>query len=464
MAPSGWPLSYNSTTATQGGLTYGFVPSPNGRGTFDILESCVVTIILCSWSVLFLNVPDETEGYLQRFRTQAWWMLFTIFFPEMLTGIAAEQWRSASQSVEDFAKLEKQWANAPSATLSPKELSAIKHSLERFQASPWTMRHAFFADMGGILLNCPDLPAFPVDSHQLVYLVENGHLEYPDIQSRTIWDKNKANTCARALTLIQIVWFLVQSIGRWAQHLKLSTLDLSTIAFIFCTTNTFFFFRHKPRDVETALVLQCETSLAQIQEKAGDRSRKPYRQTPLDFVKPSTNRNSLIAPFWFAIRICFDWRKEQDLPVRTFGNSKTTPPRGINVVDMVYGTIFVVAYFGIHLVGWDFVFPSRTEQILWRASTLMLLSLAVFYFFLVATGIVLASYIARSIFKNNEATTPLEVASLLPRWLAVIIHLPFIAVYCLARSYIIVEGFVNLRALPVTVFASVDWLNYVPHI
>ena len=131
---------------------------------------------------------------------------------------------------------------------------------------------------------------------------------------------------------------------------------------------------------------------------------------------------------------------------------------------MVYGNIFVVAYFGIHLLGWNFVFPSRTEQILWRASTLTLLGLVVFYLFAVVAGIVMARYIARSIFKNTEATTPLEVASLLPRWLAVILHLPFIAVYCIARSYIIVEGFVNLRALPVTVFMRVHWSYYIPHI
>lgn len=103
-----------------------------------------------------------------------------------------------------------------------------------------------------------------VDGHQLVYPVENSHLEYPDISSRTIWDRNKANTCARALTLIQIVWFLIQSIGRWAQHLKLSTFELSTIAFIICTINTFFFFRHKPRDEETAATSMVQRPLSTV--------------------------------------------------------------------------------------------------------------------------------------------------------------------------------------------------------
>ena len=215
MAPFGWQLLYNSTTQTQGVLIHGFVPSPEGRGTIEVLESCLVTIVLCSWSVLFLNVPAEKDSRFTRFRAQAWWMLFTILFPEMLTGIAAEQWRSASQSVEDFAELEKQWENTSPATSPPKEFLAAKHNLARFQVSPWTMRHAFFADMGGILLSFPDHSVFPVDGHQLVYLVKNGHLDYPEIRSKTIWDKNKANICARVLTLMQILWFVVESIGRW---------------------------------------------------------------------------------------------------------------------------------------------------------------------------------------------------------------------------------------------------------
>ncbi|KAL9636829.1 MAG: hypothetical protein Q9164_002577 [Protoblastenia rupestris] len=382
----------------------------------------------------------------------------------MLTGIAAEQWRSASQSVEDFARLEREWDAALSTPRSPKDILRAKSNLERFKSSPWTMRQAFFADMGGILLDCPDSSQFPVDGHQLVYLVENDHMEYPDVKSRTIWDRNKADTFTRALTLIQIVWFLFQSIGRWAQHLALSTFELSSLAFIFSTINTTFFFWHKPRDVATPVVLPCRTTVADIQRKAHDRARQSYLRTPLDFVKPPISRTSLIAPFWFGIRVCFDWREESDeLPTKTFGNIRTTPPRGIKVSDIVYGSIYTLAYFGIHLAGWNFVFPSRTEQMLWRISSLVLLGLSIFYLSAVAFGTVMASRLARWLFKNNEATTILGIASLMPRWLAVTIHSPIFVIYGIARGYIIVEGFVSLRILPVTVFSSVKWSNFVPH-
>lgn len=454
----------NSTPTAAPLLSQGWIPQPNGRGTLDILQSCLATIILCTWSVLFLNVPPENEGPWEMVKAKARWMLFTILFPEVLTGVAAEQWRSACQAVEDFARIEKEWEAALDSVSSSKETPRITNNLARLRRSPWTMRHAFFADMGGFHLKCPEFPAFPVNSHQLVYLVEHNHIEYPEIKAKAIWDRNKADTLSRTLTLVQIIWFLIQAIGRWVQHFALSTFELSCLAFIFCTINTFFFFRHKPRDVETPSVLACSTTIAKILAEAGDRP-KPYTHTPLDFVKPPVSRTSLLAPFWFGVRVCFDWGKPAgELPIRAFGNSTTTPPRGIKVADIAFGNIFTLGYFGIHLAGWDFTFPTKGEKILWRVSSLTLLGLLIFYLFAVAFGTVMASRLARGLFNNHDETTILGVANLLPRWVAVTIHSPVFVIYGLARGYIIVEGFCALRALPMSAFASVNWSNFVPHL
>ena len=444
-------------------LAHGWEPQPNGRGTIDILGSSLITISLCSWSVLFLNVPLEREGHFDFFTHKLRWMLFTIFFPEMMTGVAAEQWRSACQSVEDFSQLSKQWELALKVPQAPSIFSRMKQNVSRLKGSPWTMRHAFFADMGGLHLVCPDFTSFPIDAQQLVYLVEKNHLEYPDVKVKMIWDKNKADGFARALTLVQITWFFIQCVGRFGQHLAISTLELSTLAFIFCTMNTLFFWRHKPLDVDTPIFLPCVTTMEDILSKAGDQSRKRYDQTPLDFVKPAMVKKSLIAPFWLAMSICLDWRERGSLPVKTFGNSTTTPPRGLKTADVVYGVIYTTSYFGIHLAGWNFTFSSPTEQRLWRIASLTALALAVFYLLAVAVGTAYAGRVAKSLFNNYEVENIIGLAKLLPRWQAVLMHGPVIVAYGLARAYIIVEGFASLRALPVSAYASVNWSNYVPH-
>jgi hypothetical protein len=69
-----------------------------------------------------------------------------------------------------------------------------------FQAAgyeQWTITHAFFADMGGILLQTPGYPEFPIDAEQLFYLIEKGYIDYPDIHKADIDDKNKSDGLAR---------------------------------------------------------------------------------------------------------------------------------------------------------------------------------------------------------------------------------------------------------------------------
>jgi hypothetical protein len=38
------------------------------------------------------------------------------------------------------------------------------------------------------------------------------------------------------------------------------------------------------------------------------------------------------------------------------------------------------------------------------------------------------------------------------------------ALYCIARAYIMIEGFVVLRSLPNSTYDSVDWTVFLPHV
>lgn len=97
----------HGTNATEP-LIRGWVPSPDGRGTPDILVACLATVFLCTYSVLFLNIkPHKTRTAVVLYKAK--WVFFTVFFPEVTVAIAAEQWRAARESVADFEKLRKQW-------------------------------------------------------------------------------------------------------------------------------------------------------------------------------------------------------------------------------------------------------------------------------------------------------------------------------------------------------------------
>ena len=418
-------------------LTAGWVSQPNARGTLDIVQSCVLTIFLCSWSVLCLNIPERHDNRWNFLRVKINWMTFTIFFPEVVVAFAAEQWESACQSVTDF---------------------------KRIGYQQWSMRHAFFADMGGFHLQAPDFPPFPVDSQQLLYLVDQKHIDFPEVDQHTIRDKNKADGFARAVTLLQMAWFTVQCIARAIQRLPLSTFELSTLAFIFCSLNMFFFWLHKPIDVETPIFLRTTTSVADILIHAGDQARKPYSVTPLDFIRPPERRTSIIALCKFGLGVLFGFDVEpRSRPVRAFVNSRTTPSRGITVNEMLYGVLIELIYFGIHLAGWNFLFPTRIERLLWRVASLQLLGVLVFYLVIITIGTYYHAAIARVLF-DKEVTSLLSVAYCSPRWLLLLAYYPVIAAYAVPRTYILLEGFINLRALPVGVYVNIDWSNFVPHL
>jgi hypothetical protein len=67
-------------------------------------------------------------------------------------------------------------------------------------------------------------------------------------------------------------------------------------------------------------------------------------------------------------------------------------------------------------------------------------------------------------FLDKEVSTPLEVAENLPKWAQRVIHIPVVGVYVLARAYILLEGLVSLRALPLDSYVDVAWSNFFPHL
>ena len=130
---------------------------------------------------------------------------------------------------------------------------------------------------------------------------------------------------------------------------------------------------------------------------------------------------------------------------------------------MLYGVFIELAYFGIHLAAWNFTFPTKTERILWRVASLQLLGVLLFYLVIIIIGTYFYRDIAKILF-GRESNSMLGVAALSPRWLLLVAYYPVIIAYGSARTYIVLEPFVNLRALPLSVYTTVNWADFVPHV
>ncbi|RFU79784.1 hypothetical protein TARUN_2378 [Trichoderma arundinaceum] len=80
----------------------GWTMSPDGRGTMDILWTCIFTTFLCSYTILCLNLPARNERSLRIQGLKLLWMAIAIVGPEFLLTAAAGQLATARDSVKFF--------------------------------------------------------------------------------------------------------------------------------------------------------------------------------------------------------------------------------------------------------------------------------------------------------------------------------------------------------------------------
>ena len=97
-----------------GNVTASWRPEPKYRGTYSILSSCLVTMALCVWSAVHLNLPGASERSAPFWRSkQLWrkigWVFLGLFAPEFVAWTAFEQHRQAMILTGDV----KSWLEQP---------------------------------------------------------------------------------------------------------------------------------------------------------------------------------------------------------------------------------------------------------------------------------------------------------------------------------------------------------------
>ena len=76
-------------------MVSGWVNDPDGRGTFTILSSCIITLSLCVYTSIHLNVRPYKQTELQSWIETTKWVFFGILAPELMVFVAWRQYMSA---------------------------------------------------------------------------------------------------------------------------------------------------------------------------------------------------------------------------------------------------------------------------------------------------------------------------------------------------------------------------------
>jgi hypothetical protein len=91
--------------ATAGTATVGWVSDPDGRGTFSLILSCLLTLGLCVWSAVHLNIPQKGEGQGEFWLRRVKWSLCGVLIPELVVLLAWRQQTSAARLTNEINKV-----------------------------------------------------------------------------------------------------------------------------------------------------------------------------------------------------------------------------------------------------------------------------------------------------------------------------------------------------------------------
>jgi hypothetical protein len=274
---------------------------PNTRGTWQLLVTCLITINLCVWTAVHLNIPAKIDKkrplkerlwsnyYYRRIR----WVLLGLLAPELVVYTAWMQWESARVFVkkvnrhnnkdngntrsifaEDAETSDSpQGGNVKNIHMDDAETSnelqdepgrhiPLMHSAVPDEPHEMTMTHGFYAGMGSYYIDV-DLPddlswkpprrAY-LTANGLEYLIEKGGLSLPP--KETIAERSKSDALAKSLVCLQAGYIIVQCISRLSSGLPLTFLEINTLGHVLCALIMYSFWFHKPQDLTLSIALE----------------------------------------------------------------------------------------------------------------------------------------------------------------------------------------------------------------
>ncbi|CAG8904889.1 unnamed protein product [Penicillium egyptiacum] len=454
-------LASNSTTLV------GWQLADNTRSTWDILWTCLSTILACTWTVLHMDVGPRNQSDWRFMVDRARLWLYNILIPERIAGADVAEFFAARglRATCNKTQAAKDSEISMSKIWLPVRTRPIEHSAADIELQPlnteWTFAHCFCLIMGGIALQTEDGWIYSVGWEDIQLLIQAGVIRCSDIRDRDIEDRSKADWFAKGFTVFQSTWFLVNVIARLADDLPVSPVELTTVAYVICGILTYGFWWCKPKDMATPVIvpLRCngQDMQADIEHVADAKPEKwVHLQTCL-------RKNSAIS----ALSELYHERKLLDTPLAstTWLNEEMARQEqqfsSIKIIGDVVGSIVALSFCAVHLAAWNFTFPTEAEQTSWRVFTIVSVA-SIFIYYLLMT--------------IQDVCMWLRCKDMLPSFLIgfdshddlwrlfkdTILNISM-AVYLISRFGIVALVSSSLRLLPVGSYRAIQWATSIPY-
>ncbi|TFK61788.1 hypothetical protein BDN72DRAFT_934304 [Pluteus cervinus] len=436
------------------------------RTLYDIVRSCLFTIAACVYQAIHQNMPDPKAKMWGRLQVRIKITIYALIAPEMMIWWAMRQWYGAIE-------IAKEKIVQPQVGLN------------------WTQTHGQFAQMGGFARKDDKCVIYP---EELIGLLRNGCIDLDQLKltKEDIDDKSKGDILSKAFVAFQTTWFVFECLARLQQKLPLIELEVVTLAFAVLNVITYALWWYKPLNAlrpiylhirETpgnwsrgqidyveddgwwestwkqcikrpfvAVVVQAQS---QAEEKGDGMVAKGRAAVGkmVNAIKEDVGKRGwwltvwkrlMKQPFLAVVMPLFELLWDSDvhseaMHVSTFYGVDIGEEK-LNLVQRL--SCFVGIIFGvIHFLAWHSTFPTHTELLLWRISSIVLVVQPVF---LVLVFLITDECLGPFLLFVFLAVGPIS--------------------YILARFCLLALALLTLQNLPPHALDSITWTFFIPHL
>ncbi|KAF9445880.1 hypothetical protein P691DRAFT_805045 [Macrolepiota fuliginosa MF-IS2] len=189
-------------------------------------------------------------------------MILALFTPEFISIWALKQRIGAGIIMKEYNRTALAMRGKPSKSLFD-NLREWLHGPAPQYAEQWTLAHAFYVQMGGLVLYNPETKqeVRVVHCDELLQWIQCGLIEPPEITEEEIRDKSKGDFLTKLFVVIQTTWFIVQCIARWITHLPVTELEILTLSFAVLNIATYVLWWEKPQNISVGMRLRLKPGL-----------------------------------------------------------------------------------------------------------------------------------------------------------------------------------------------------------
>ncbi|KAG2069406.1 hypothetical protein BDR04DRAFT_1119138 [Suillus decipiens] len=221
------------------------------RTLWSIVSGSILTLFACIYSAIHPNIPSPKDSSFLILRRRFGIMIMALIAPELMVTWAMRQWLSARQVTRQFTEL-KCFKTQPQEQSKEKSFKYLfkAYFSEQSEDYTWTQTHSLFLLMGGFMIYADGKPYLTLRHDHILTLIPAGCIDTPILTAKQIRDRSKGNAISKGLIIIQVTWFIVQFITRVIYHLKITQLEVGTLAFAVLNFLTYAVWWNKPLDVQ----------------------------------------------------------------------------------------------------------------------------------------------------------------------------------------------------------------------